>query len=70
MITYVMACKCGAETDCESDDQKFGRVWQCPACDRVTACVLSKSGRKLWITVDPKEVEFYHLLRVDTDDDV
>lgn len=35
---------------------------QCPACKKVGARVRSRGRGSCWITVDPKEVEFYDIL--------
>lgn len=65
MIQHVMCCTCGVDTDCEPEDQAYGAVWQCPACKVVTACVGPREGRKAWVRVEFRQVEFYRLLRGD-----
>ena len=60
-VTYIYACRCGAETPCESEDLRIGRVYQCPVCKSVGARVQGANGTA-WITVDPAQVEFYGLL--------
>lgn len=61
-MIHIMACLCGVETPCQPEDQQLGRVWQCPACKRVTTAVYPKRGGKAWITIDPTDVAFYGLL--------
>ncbi len=48
-----------------------GSVMQCPSCKKVCAHVTSRGRGSCWVTVDPKEVEFYDILgaRYDGEDD-
>jgi hypothetical protein len=61
-MKFAMACTCGVETPCNEQDQNYGAVWQCPSCNEVTACVRPRGGGKVWIRVEPGQVEFYRLL--------
>lgn len=68
-INFVMCCgKCRNEEECTAEDQQLGRVWKCSKCGVVTAHVYPQSGGRAWITVDPKEVEFYHLIKTSEDE--
>jgi hypothetical protein len=61
-IRHIWSCTCGQETVCKEEDQRLGAVFQCPGCKTVWGCVRPKIGGKAWVAIDPKAVEFHHLL--------
>jgi len=65
MLTYIMAGTCGSEEECGPEDQLAGAVWQCQACGIVTAAIYTKRGKKVWVKLDPYEVEFYDILKIE-----
>lgn len=61
MMTCIMACKCGNETECTWEQMKLGSIWKCPGCEEVTVAISGNRG-KVWVTIDPSEVKFYGIL--------
>lgn len=61
-IQHIYACQCGANTRCEPEELRLGRVFQCPACLEVAAHVYPATGGRAWIKVQPSDVEFHDLL--------
>jgi len=68
-MKHIWACKCGEETEVEREDFNPGKVFQCPACETIWACVLTKLGPRVWIKVDKKTADFHRLLEEPTDED-
>lgn len=50
-MRHTLVCECKAKVECTSEDQKIGRVYQCPGCKKVWAHVRSKGGGSVWIEV-------------------
>lgn len=61
-MEYIYCCLCGVETRTSAESMSLGKVFQCPACKEVRAHVYPKGGGRAWILVRPEDVEFYHLL--------
>lgn len=63
-ISFIMACTCGAEIECEREDQEIGRVWQCPACGEITARITTRDGRRIWVPLDAERLTqpYYDIL--------
>ena len=60
MMTYIHACECGAETECEREDQRAGAAFKCPACKRTWGAIFSKGrGQNVWFHLDDSLVNFY-----------
>ncbi len=55
-------CVCGVETPCDWRDLGLGRIFRCPACAEIRAHVYPHGGGRAWITVNPKEADFFDLL--------
>jgi hypothetical protein len=68
-VQHIWCCPCGVQTECEFEDIRIGRIFQCPACKKVQAAVLTRSGTKVWVTVDPGEVEFYDMVKEPEEED-
>jgi hypothetical protein len=62
-MRYIHCCECGEKTETTAESQILGRCFQCPACKMVWAHVYPKDGGRAWIRVDPRDVEFYHLIK-------
>jgi hypothetical protein len=62
MIRHIYACACGTETECQEEDLRLGRVFQCPRCKEVCAHVYPQGGGRAWIRVSPQDVRFHHLI--------
>ena len=62
MISAAYACRCGVETPCAWKDLNLGRVFQCPACKEVAACVYPQGGGREWVVIEPAKVRFHNLV--------
>ncbi len=63
-MKHIYCCDCGTQTEVQAHQLGRGNVMQCPSCKKVCAHVASRGRGSCWITVDPKEVEFYDILGV------
>ena len=61
-VTCVYCCRCGVETECQCDELRLGALFQCGDCGEVRVSLLSRSGRKEWVRIEPDQVSFYRLL--------
>ena len=62
-LSGVYCCGCDVETPCEWGDLNLGKLFQCPACLETRVSILSRGGTKVWIKVDPEDIEFHDLLK-------
>lgn len=61
-MKHIYCCDCGEQTEIQAHKMNRGSVVQCPKCKKVGAHVESRGRGSCWITVDPREVEFYDIL--------
>jgi hypothetical protein len=66
-MKYIWSCICGEETKCTAEDMQAGAIWHCDSCNTSFGCVHRKAGPKVWITVNPSEVEFFGLWKMNDD---
>jgi len=67
-MNYSWACSCGHIASCSKEDHKIGAVWHCSMCHTTFGQVQGKYTYPVWVTIDPKEVKFYDLLKETNDD--
>lgn len=68
MIKHIYACLCGVQREIEADKLQRGCAVQCHSCKEVRARVESLGQGMCWITVDPKQVDFYDILGIRSGD--
>ena len=61
-MKHIWCCTCGQETEVEPNTFDLGAVFQCPSCLVVYGCVRPRYGSKVWVPIQPKDVEFHKLL--------
>jgi hypothetical protein len=67
-MKYIWSCICGEETECKEEDMQAGAIWHCNSCNKSFGCVRRKAGPKVWVMIDPVEVEFFGLFELPEDE--
>lgn len=69
MIRHVLCCECGNELECQAEDMRIGRAYQCPDCKKYWGRVQGPYGNG-WFELDPQRVEFTGIFqKPELDDD-
>lgn len=68
-MNYIWSCSCGLATPCSKEEQDAGAVWLCASCGTGSGCVRTLQGRKVWVTLDKSEIEFYDIFKIEDDED-
>lgn len=69
-MKHIWKCACGCETEVEREVFSPGYVFQCPDCQLIWGCVLTRMGPKVWVPISKELADFHRLIEEPEDEDL